>query len=212
MSRLNDHLQGDARRQVAMEYFRTDELPRLTDRAALYRRAADLVGRDKPVTYLEYGVAEGSSFREMVREFSHPDALFMGYDSFEGLPESWLMHNRGAFSSNGQIPVIGDPRARFVKGWFQNTFHTSLPWLAGRLTRSVLIHFDADLYYSTLFLLTSLWPHCSDYHFIFDDFIYDDVVALYDFSQAFPVEITILADCHGTAATLGHMRRTEFTL
>jgi len=216
MSRLNIEHAGEERRRLAFEKL---YLPReagvvVHDNTSLYRHAADVVGRDKQITYLEFGVADGNSLRKMVGEFSHPNALFVGFDSFVGLPEDWLMHKRGTFSNMGKVPPIEDNRVRFVQGWFQNTLHDSLVWLRDRLKDHVLIHYDADLYYSTLFLLSSLWPHCADYHFIMDDFMLDDIVALHDFSLAYPVEINFLARTAGglPGPTLGRMVRTKFSL
>ncbi len=220
MSRLNIEHGGDIRRRCAIEQL---YLPReanviVSDRDSLYRHAADILGRDEPITYLEFGVADGRSFRRMVEQFTHPDSLFVGFDSFIGLPEDWLIHKRGTFSSMGKAPSIDDPRVRFVKGWFQNTLHDSVIWLRERLKGRLLIHYDCDIYSATLFLLTGLWPHCSEYHFIMDDFMLDDVVALYDFSLAYPVEIEFLArvvlptghsDPH---QMLGKMTRTKFSL
>jgi hypothetical protein len=219
MSRLNIEHAGDVRRRLAVENLYNPRAPSVVvgHRDALYRHAADLIGRNEPITYLEFGVADGPSFRRMVGEFSHPDSLFVGFDSFVGLPEDWLMHKRGTFSNNGVTPEIDDTRVRFVQGWFQNTLHDSLIWLRDRLKGRVLIHYDSDLYYSTLFLLTSLWPHCPEYYFMMDDFLQDDIVALHDFSHAYPVDISFLARVvragyFETDQILGHMTRTKFTL
>jgi hypothetical protein len=199
MSRLIDDHCGEARRRLAYERLYDTREPGVAvpDRFALYDHAADVLGRDEPLTYLEFGVGNGPSLLAMTRAFPHPETLFVGYDSFIGLPEDWLMHKRGAFSNMGELPVIADDRVRFVQGWFQNTLHESLNWLGDHLSGRLLIHYDADLYYSTLFLLSSLWPHCPDYHFIMDDFPHDDIVALHDFSLAFPVEIQFLARVAG---------------
>ena len=218
MSRLNIEHAGDLRRQVAVDRLYLPREPSVVvrDKLSLYRHVADVVGRDEPITYLEFGVADGPSFRNMVGEFSHPDALFVGFDSFIGLPEDWLMHKRGTFSNMGNTPSIEDSRVRFVQGWFQNTLHESLVWLRERLKGRVLIHYDCDIYNSTLFVLTSLWPHCSEYHFIMDDFLIDDIVALHDFSLAYPVDISFLARVVRVGNTqpdqiLGSMVRTKFS-
>jgi hypothetical protein len=216
MSRLNDEHCGDARRDLAFErlYNPREAGVIVQERFALYSHAADLLGRDEPVTYLEFGVGQGHSILGMAREFRHAESLFVGFDSFIGLPEDWLMHKRGAFSNMGETPPTDDRRVRFVKGWFQNTLHESLVWLRAHLDGRVLIHYDADLYYSTLFLLTGMWPHCKDHHFIMDDFSQDDIVALHDFSLTCPVEIEFLARVAGgrPGATLGRMRRVGFSL
>jgi hypothetical protein len=216
MSRLITEHAGDLRRSLAYERLYLPHPATVTakDHDALYHQAATVVGPDEPVTYLEFGVATGNSLRKMVREFSHPDALFVGFDSFIGLPEDWMMHKRGAFTNMGNAPVIDDTRVRFVQGWFQNTLHDSLAWLLPRLSGPVLIHFDADLYSSTLFLLTSLWPHCPAYHFIMDDFMVDDIVALHDFSLSYPVEIEFLARLEGGVphSVFGKMVRKPFSV
>jgi hypothetical protein len=215
MSRLSLEHAGDIRRHLAYEkLYLPHEAPVIVpDRTVLFRHAADLLGRDEPITYLEFGVGNGPSFQMMMAEFNHPDALFVGFDSFVGLPEDWLMHQRGAFSNDGNAPPVTDNRARFVKGWFQNTFHNSVIWLRERLKGRVLIHYDCDLYYSTLFLLTSMWPHCAEYHFIMDDFMHDDIVALHDFTLAYPVRLEFLARVAGgvPGQTLGRMARVEFS-
>lgn len=73
------------------------------------------------------------------------------------------------FSAGGEIPAIGDERCQFVKGLFQET----LPeWLSGReFTRRTILHLDADLYTSTMMVLTQLLPKLrSDAILIFDEF------------------------------------------
>jgi hypothetical protein len=216
MSRLNLEHGGDARRQLALErLYRPREASFVApDHDALYHYAASVVGNAEPMTYIEFGVAQGNSLRKMVREFAHPDCLFVGFDSFIGLPDDWLMHKRGAFSTGGHAPDIDDRRIRFVPGWFQNTLHESLAWLSPRLSGPVLVHYDADLYSSTLFLLTSLWPYCREYYFIMDDFMQDDIVALHDFSTAYPVKIEFLGRLQGGLphVAFGKMARTQFVL
>jgi O-methyltransferase len=215
MSRLSLEHAGDLRRHLAYErlYLPREASVIVQDRASLYQHVADLLGRDEPITYLEFGVGQGPSFGMVMREFQHPDTLFVGFDSFIGLPEDWLMHQRGAFSNGGNAPPVEDNRVRFVKGWFQNTVQDSLVWLRDRLKGRVLVHFDCDLYYSSLFVLSSLWPHCPEYHFIMDDFMHDDIVALHDFSLTYPVEIEFLASVAGDlpGPTLGKMTRIKFS-
>jgi hypothetical protein len=51
----------------------------------LYPFVASTVGEDAPVTYLEFGVFRGASIKRMSHLFRHPEARFIGFDSFEGL-------------------------------------------------------------------------------------------------------------------------------
>jgi hypothetical protein len=183
-----------------------------------YTYAADRIGRDQPIDYLEFGVAHGKSMREMVQIVASPTARFYGFDSFVGLPEKWLMHEVGAFSNRGLVPEINDDRVRFVKGWFQNSVPAFFGGFRKEPGRPTLVHFDADLYSSTLFLLTTLWFNLDDYYFLMDDFIHDEVVALRDFTSSFPVRFEFLAQTKGGGdrpnpdQVFGYMERIEFQL
>ena len=151
----------------------------------LYDVAARTIG-DCPITYLEFGVHRGWSMRRIAQRFPHPDARFIGFDSFEGLPEQWGPAPAGHFSTGGEAPKMNDTRIRFVKGWFQNTVVDHLA--AHPVSGPTLVHFDADLYSSTLFLMTTLWHHVAEYYFLFDEFAPDEMVAMYDFTRAYPVK------------------------
>jgi Macrocin-O-methyltransferase (TylF) len=188
------------------------------DLPTFYSFAADRIGRGQPVDYLEFGVAHGKSMREMVQIFNSPAARFYGFDSFVGLPEKWLMHDVGAFSNRGLFPEINDDRVQFVKGWFQNSVPVFLNSFRKEPGRPTLVHFDADLYSSTLFLLASLWFNFDDYYFLMDDFIHDEVVALRDFTSGFPVKFEFFAQTKGGGErpnpdqVFGHMKRINFEL
>ena len=214
MSRLVDKLAGDHRRDVAyQELYLTRPASEIQpDNYGLYTAAARTIGPDQPITYLEFGVAGGNSISSIAKLFTHGESRFIGFDSFVSLPEAWLFHGRGAFGQAGLLPALSDPRVQFVKGWFQNTLHAAMAKQSSSLQKNVLIHFDADLYSSTLFVLCSLWPMIDQYYFIMDDFMQDDIVALYDFCLAYPVELTFIARHEGGLphSVLGHMRRKAF--
>ena len=54
-------------------------------------------------------------------ELTNPAARFVGFDSFEGLPEDWRPSTpRGWFKTTGP-PAIDDARVSFVTGWFDET-------------------------------------------------------------------------------------------
>jgi O-methyltransferase len=182
---------------------------------AMFRDATLETIGDRRITYLEFGVADGISLRSIISRFTHAESRFFGFDSFEGLPEAWVplptvSWKEGAFSRQGDVPAIDDRRVEFVRGWFQNTLP---PFLS---TGSVggpwphLVHYDADLYSSTLFILTTLWHYLPEYYFIMDEFPYDEVVALSDFAQSYPVEIRFIAECGDKV--FGSMRRVPFSL
>ncbi len=111
------------------------------DRYELFKhsiRAAKLDG-----LYCEFGVWKGESVNFIADLV--PSKTVHGFDSFEGLPESWRDgFGRGAFAINGLPPV----RKNVVlhKGWFDKTvpeFH------AQYLQPVAFVHMDADLYSST---------------------------------------------------------------
>jgi hypothetical protein len=107
------------------------------------------------IDFLEFGVYKGHSIQFWSQMNRDPQSRFIGFDSFEGLPENWTKNvTKNAFYAGGAVPQIDDERVSFVKGWFQNT----LPGFRNGFTpRSrLVIHNDSDLYSSTLFTLASL--------------------------------------------------------
>ncbi len=163
------------------------DTPLITGREDVWANAAATVGVDSKILYLEFGVFEGYSIGWFSRHLSHPESRFYGFDSFEGLPEDWGNKPKGTFSTRGLIPAIEDTRVHFVKGWF----HDTLPDFAADGTDfdAVIVHMDAGLYSSTLFVLSQLWAKYDSFHVIFDEFISHECRALYNFSQACPCEI-----------------------
>ena len=109
------------------------------------------------IDFLEFGVYKGNSIRLWSEMNRDPQSRFVGFDSFEGLPEGWTRdYTQGAFNVSGAIPDIGDERVSFVKGWFQSTL---LEFLKDFTPRSrLIVHNDSDLYSSTLFTLVNLHP------------------------------------------------------
>lgn len=125
---------------------------------------------DQPINYLEFGVYFGNSFKWWVANNPHADSRFYGFDTFEGLPEDWNLYKKGEMTTNGQMPEINDKRHRFLKGLFQET-------LPGFIRENLLsdkrlvINIDADLYTSTLYVLTMLAPYLKkDDLIIFDEY------------------------------------------
>ena len=219
MSKMSSSLRDGLRSLAMEELYWARPVPRIVEgHDALYDMAAATIGADTQVDYLEFGVANGKSLIKMADRFKHRSSRFFGFDSFLGLPEDWLMHKIGAFSRGGQLPPMTDARITLVPGWFQNTVPDFLRRFSPRRRAKVLIHYDADLYASTLFVLASIWPRISNYHFMMDDFVHDDAVALRDFSAAYPVEIKFLGQTRGGGTrpnpdqVLATMERTAFTI
>lgn len=159
--------------------------------ADLYDFVAKTIG-DVPLLYLEFGVCGGKSMRHMIQRFPNRAARFVGFDSFEGLPEDWGDKPRGTFSMKGKPPVIPDKRVSFVKGWFQDSLPPYVAKLPRKLPKAILVHYDPDLYSAALFVLCTLWYSIPEYYFIFDEFMSEEAIALHDFSRAYPVDIEFL--------------------
>ncbi len=151
------------------EWAREHRCPESANRFELYRSVIAREVRPGPIDYIEFGVYKGESIRWWTENNDHPESTFVGFDCFEGLPESWQHLPKGAFSVSGAIPEIGDPRCHFIKGLFQETL---AGWLCGRsFPRQTVVHLDADLYSSTLFVLIHLLPRLKkDDILIFDQF------------------------------------------
>lgn len=127
-------------------------------RYALYEHLFETDRLDSlPINYLEFGVSEGHSFRWWSSRNVHPGSRFAGFDTFEGLPEKWgVFYKKGDMSA--PVPEMADVRTEFVKGLFQDT-------LNGYLEKNIpgdkinVIHLDADLFTSTIFVLTTFARH-----------------------------------------------------
>jgi O-methyltransferase len=173
--------------------------PVFPGRYALYEFLNREVLKNESICYLEFGVFKGDSFRKWMELNTHPDSVFTGFDTFEGLPEAWNMGGgqvmpEGAFDVGGQLPRIDDARGSFVPGVFQATL---LPFLAkGLPTRSRLVlHLDADLYSSTLFCLAQLYPFITAGTVLVFDELFNSIHeyrALQDWSQSHLMDYRVL--------------------
>lgn len=114
----------------------------------------------KNFTGLEFGVCTGNSINFFAK--FRPSAKFHGFDSFKGLPEVWSR-------PNGQIIPIGYfklpnyskyPMSKNITlhvGKFEETLIPFWENLPAEEKKSInLIHFDADVYSSTVYILEQL--------------------------------------------------------
>ena len=91
---------------------------------------------------MEFGVAEGNTLRIISSKTDRP---VYGFDSFEGLPESWHDLRKGHFACD--IPQGLGSNVVLIKGWYENTLK---PFLEEHKDEKIaLIHIDCDLYSST---------------------------------------------------------------
>lgn len=93
--------------------------------------------------FLEFGVWKGASIKYIAKRF--PNKTIHGFDSFEGLPESWVHNDKGTFTLDGKLPKVPN-NVTLHKGWFEDT----LPeWTANNKNSLALLHVDCDLYSAT---------------------------------------------------------------
>lgn len=140
---------------------------RCADRPSLYEVISKSL--PEPVSYLEFGVFKGDTLRHWSRLLKHPDSTLCGFDSFEGLPEDWGSLDKQLFSVEGRMPRFDDPRVRLFKGWFSDTVP---PFVKDfRPSPTLVLHLDADLYSSTIFVLRQFRPFLKPgVVLIFDEF------------------------------------------
>lgn len=146
----------------------------------------------EPATIVEYGVHEGYSINYLAERNQHADSVFLGLDSFEGLPEDWGILAKGTFDVGGSAPKLRDGRIQFIKGWFQNTADELLQRVRNSPAQQLLVHYDADLYSSTLFALTQIASLRIPYHAIFNEFTGHESRALYNFAQAYNAKVEFI--------------------
>lgn len=114
---------------------------------------------------LEFGVFEGWTINTCAE--IRPDQHFWGFDSFEGLPEEWVVvdpthpkskpwkkMDKGHFALDS-LPEVRD-NVSLVKGFFDESL---VPWMRENITEDSQVswlHLDADLYSSTIYVLEKL--------------------------------------------------------
>jgi O-methyltransferase len=152
--------------------------------------------KQAPVNYLEFGVADGFSFKWFLKQNTHPDSRFYGFDTFTGLPEDFGVYKKGMFSSEHGMPEISDQRGKFYQGLFQQTLPGFLKEYLKTDSRRKVIMMDADLYSATLFVLTSIAPFLQKGDIIFfDEFAVPvhEFKAYDDFIKSYYVNLELIA-------------------
>jgi O-methyltransferase len=150
---------------------------------------------ENPLVYLEFGVANGLSFKWWLQHINNSSSRFYGFDTFEGLPEKWGHFAKGDMIAS--IPEVDDRRASFYKGIFQDTLNSFLFREAAAFKgKRKVIHMDADLFSATLFALSQLYPYLEKGDIImFDEFnVYDHEFLAYKyFTECFYVNLTLIS-------------------
>jgi hypothetical protein len=180
------------------KFYQTMQIPSFEDRFKLYDFTLEEYFLNSSMTYIEFGVWKGESLNYFLTNNLNNESIFIGLDSFEGLPEAWAGMPKGTFNTNGQLPDINDARVKFIKGWFQETWPQVEQLVYNKIDNPLFVHFDADLYSSTLFALTKMDIFRRPYYAIFDEFFGDETRALYQYLKAYDADVEFIAktDCH----------------
>jgi len=147
-----------------------------------------------PINYMEFGVAQGTSFRWFLQLKSNPQSRFLGFDTFTGLPEDFGPYKKGSFSNLNAPPDVSDKRVKFYQGLFQQTMPGFLAEI--ETERKNVVMLDADLYSSTMYILTTLAPYFKKGDIIFfDEFSVarHEFKAYYEFVQSFYINLELIA-------------------
>jgi len=192
-----------------LESFRKAHLetyPVFEDRYSMYHYINETILENRPIIYCEFGVFEGASIKKWSSLNSDTNSLFYGFDTFTGLPETWITFTenveKNTFDVKGQYPKVDDERILFKKGMFQHTLPEFIDSYNGN--NQLVIHNDSDLYSSTLYVLTAahklLVPGTI---LIFDEFssILNEFRALEDYCSSYLRSYEVLAV---TASTRGY--------
>lgn len=152
--------------------------------ATVQHFARDLLNRGEPLgDYLEFGVYNGTSLaeaQEVLTGLGQNYVRFIGFDSFEGLPQEAATEHGSTWtpgalrcdiefaeeflSSRG----VDWSRTFLVKGWFSETLTDEVRQRLA-IDRASLVMIDCDLYSSALEALRFLRPVLADEAVLFFD-------------------------------------------
>ncbi len=166
-------------------------------RYKLYKHIIDNELNNEAVDYFEFGVANGVSFRWWMENITNGNSKFYGFDTFTGLPEDWGPFKKGDMSGGNEVPQIEGSRHQFFQGLFQKTLNGFLRTYTGG--RRKVIFMDADLYTSTLYVLTMMSPWIEKGDIvIFDEFNVPlhEFKAFREWTEACYIKYTVIAEAN----------------
>jgi hypothetical protein len=170
------------------------EIPMYSSREELFNK---LISKNHEIQLLEFGVFKGASLNYFSKLNINTASKIFGFDSFEGLSNEW---NYGFLGGKGEgyfkidkkeLLKFNDPRITIVDGYFNKTLKKNLKIFSNE--KETFVHFDADLYSSTLFCLTTLHSHFNNYVAFFDEFPMHECAALHDYISSYNVNVKFLA-------------------
>ncbi len=164
--KLTKWISANNRKDIYNDFYRP--VRNYDDRYKLFENVIQKENLDKEaITYIEFGVSQAHSFRWWLKANSNSDSKFYGFDTFEGLPESWGTYKKGDMTA--LIPDINETRVEFFKGLFQDTLYDFINTHDLKNGTRKIIHLDADLFSSTIFVLSTLAQYLNDGDILFFD-------------------------------------------
>jgi len=124
--------------------------PRYSDRNKFHKEVLESVEVDG--LFLEFGTASGATLNRFAKW--RPEKKFFGFDSFKGLPETWVGPNMlpGTFKQD-KLPTMRS-NVDLVIGYFDESL---VGFLEKHPEKVAFIHLDADLYSSTRYVLDHIY-------------------------------------------------------
>jgi hypothetical protein len=143
---------------------------------------------------IECGVASGGTIRKIANIYK--ERTIYGFDSFEGLPESWqrpdMNFDKGAFNQNNVLPSV-QSNVKLIKGWYKDTLPLFASELVQKNQKIALLHVDCDIYSSTKCIFDNFTPFiCSGTIIVFDELLnypsYEkhEILAFFEFLEQNP--------------------------
>jgi len=130
-------------------------IPRpLRTRFDVFDVAITVAAKSSRPLYLEFGVWQGETLGFWAARLDNPQARFVGFDSFEGLPEKWggFDLGKGALTMHGKLPRVPG-NVVLHKGWFSDTLPV---WSKENPGLIAFMHVDCDIYSSTVDIFRDL--------------------------------------------------------
>ena len=128
-----------------------------TESALVHALKHEVVLEQNKSLVLEFGVATGSSIREMAKYVPKEQVLY-GFDSFQGLPDFWRTgFEKGKFEmKGGEPPVFIESNIKIIKGLFEDTCESFFRTHNEQNHTIAIMHIDCDIYSSTKTIFEAL--------------------------------------------------------
>ena len=128
------------------------------DRDSLYKKVIVELGNLPTGLFLEFGVWQGGTINIWADNLG-PNCInnkVYGFDSFEGLRNTWSYPGigKGSFNLNGVVPEnLENPKIEIIQGWVEETLPEFLSLNSDSIS---FVHFDLDVYEPTKFALENM--------------------------------------------------------